>query len=63
FYANNVLFDLTHQWITEPGPFRFDYRWLTQQGTNQEIQDFAEQCFQSVYGVRPSAVDLIKSNL
>jgi len=56
FYANNVIFDLTRQWITQPGPFRYAYRWLSQKGTDEEIQSFAERCFESLYGVKPSNV-------
>lgn len=54
FYAHNVVFDLTRQWIVEPGPFRYDYRWLSQKGADAEIQEFAERTFESVYGLRPS---------
>lgn len=61
FYANNVIFDLTHQWITEPGPFKYQYRWLSQKGSDQDIQQFAERCFESVYGVRPSTVSIVAS--
>lgn len=61
FYKNNVIFDLTRQWITEPGPFQFDYRWLTQKGSHQEIQDFTERCFETIYGVKPSSVVALKS--
>ena len=60
FYANNVVFDLTRQWITEPGPFRYDYRWLSQKGSDAEIQAFAERTFESVYGSRPSSVEVLK---
>lgn len=59
FYANNVIFDLTRQWITQPGPFRYDYRWLSQKGSDAEIQEFAERTFESVYGARPSSVEVL----
>lgn len=62
FYANNVIFDLTRQWVTEPGPFRFNFRWLSEKGSDQEIQDFAERCFESVYGVRPATVSVLKNS-
>jgi hypothetical protein len=54
FYANNVIYDLTRQWIVQPGSFKYDYRWLSQKGTDDEIQNFAERTFASVYGVKPS---------
>tara|TARA_R110001599_G_scaffold182328_1_gene375303 strand:+ start:11440 stop:13077 length:1638 start_codon:yes stop_codon:yes gene_type:complete len=59
FYSTNVIYGLTRQWITQPGPFTYDYRWLTQKGSDQEIQDFAERSFEGVYGVRPSNVDVL----
>lgn len=60
FYANNVIFDLTRQWITEPGPFNYEYRWLSQKGSSEEIQNYAERCFETVYGVKPSKVNILK---
>lgn len=56
FYANNVIYDLTHQWITQPGSFKYAYRWLSQKGSDDEIQSFAEGCFELVYGVKPKSV-------
>lgn len=53
--------DLTRQWITEIGPFKFEYRWLSQKGSDQDIQRLAERCFESVYGVSPSKVSVLKS--
>jgi hypothetical protein len=59
FYAHNVIFDLTRQWITEPGLFKFAFRWLSQKGTEGEIQAFAERSFESVYGVRPTSAVIL----
>ena len=59
FYANNVIYDLTRQWITQPGPFKYAYRWLSQKGTDDEIQAFAERSFESVYGIKPTNVVIL----
>ena len=59
FYAHNVIYDLTRQWITRPGCFEYDYRWLSQRGSGEQIQAFAESRFESVYGVRPSQVEIL----
>ena len=56
FYANNVTYDLTRQWITQSGPFTYAYRWLSQKGTDEEIQNFSERCFESIYGMKPSNI-------
>jgi len=59
FYTHNMIFDLTRQWITEPGPFRYNYQWLSQKGTEADIKAFAEQAFESVYGSRPSSAEIL----
>ncbi len=59
FYAHNVVFDLTRQWITEQGSFRYEYRWLSQRGSTAEIQGFAERTFESVYGLKPSSAEIL----
>ena len=59
FYASNVVFDLTRQWITESGFFKFNYRWLSEKGSEQDIQLFAEKSFETVYGVKPNEVEVL----
>lgn len=59
FYANNVIYDLTRQWIVQEGSFNYDYRWLSKNGTDDEIQNFAESTFASVYGMRPSSAVIL----
>ncbi len=59
FYNDNVIYDLTRQWITKPGPFTYNFRWLSQTGSDHEIQEYAERSFEAVYGVRPSNVEVL----
>jgi hypothetical protein len=59
FYAANVTYDLTRQWITESGSFKYDYQWLSQSGSAVDIQGFADRTFESVYGFRPPNVTLV----
>lgn len=59
FYANNVIYDLTNQWIVQTGSFVYDYGWLSQKGTDEDIQSFAERNFESVYGIRPSSAVIL----
>jgi|SRR5690625_1623299 len=59
FYANNIIFDLTRQWITEPGPFKFRYQWLSQKDSSEDMQRFAERSFESAYGVVLSKVSVL----
>lgn len=60
FYAMNLTYDLTRQWITERGPFKYDYSWLSQSGSYEDIEGFATRAFKSVYGVNPKEAVLIK---
>lgn len=30
FYAANITYDMTNQWITQSGPFAYNYRWFSQ---------------------------------
>jgi hypothetical protein len=59
FYALNITYDLTNQWITQSGPFTYDYRWFSQAGTREELKDFAARHFLQAYGVHPDAVKLL----
>jgi hypothetical protein len=61
FYASNVVFNLTRQWITQPGPFDLDFGWLSQRGSPEDVQAYCEGTFRSVYGVSLSDADLLKS--
>ena len=59
FYANNVVFNLTRQWITRPGPFDLNFGWLTQRGSPEVVQAYCERTFRSAYGVSLRDVDLL----
>lgn len=58
FYAVNVTYDMTDQWIRLSGPFTYDYRWLSASGEKPHMKQFADRQFQSVYGVHPDRVAL-----
>lgn len=59
FYAANVTYDMTRQWIVTPGPFQYDYRSLSSFGTESEFKEFGDRHFEMVYGVHPDAFELI----
>jgi len=56
FYAINLTYDMTDQWIRRPGPFTYNYRWLSQSASHGDIKGFADSHFETIYGVRPDAV-------
>ena len=61
FYANNVIFYLTRQWITRPGPFDLDLGWLSQRGSSEVVREYCERTFRTVYGVSLHEADLLNA--
>ena len=59
FYASIITNDLTNRWITQSGPFTYDYRWFSQSNIHEEIKDFVTRHFVQVYGVHPDTVELL----
>ena len=59
FYAFNVTYDMTRQWITKPGPFEYDYRWLSPSGTQADFKGFADRHFEMTYGVHPDSFEIM----
>ncbi|MBB6013271.1 hypothetical protein HNR59_002616 [Aquamicrobium lusatiense] len=53
FYGGYALYDLTYQWITTPGPFTYNFRWLQPNGTDEQIKAWADRIFTNAYGVSP----------
>ncbi len=59
FYAYNVTYDLTRQWVSQSGPFRYEYDWLSSSGTTAELKTFADRHFEQVYGVQPDLFEIL----
>lgn len=59
FYAVNVTYDMTRQWIAKTGPFEYDYRWLSSSGTPTDMKNFADCHFEQVYGVHPDTFEIL----
>jgi len=59
FYAVNVSYDMTRQWITQAGPFEYDYRWLSSSGTQTDMKNFADRHFEQIYGVHPDTFEIL----
>lgn len=58
FYASNLLYEMTDQWILKPGPFTYDYGWLSSTGGKVEMKAFADRHFEQAYGVHPGQAEL-----
>ena len=59
FYAFNVGYDMTRQWIAKTGPFVYDYGWLSMSATHDDFKGFADSHFQMVYGMHPDSFKII----
>ena len=58
--AQNMLtFDLALQRALMPGPFRYDFKWLTGKADNAELIAIAKRQFQHFYGVDPEKCEVI----
>lgn len=51
FYAAVLLYDLTKQWVLIPGPFRYNYSWLSSSGQEAEFIKHVKGVFRKSYGV------------
>ena len=59
FYAATITYDLTRQWITEPGAFHYRYNWLVQNAKHDEMKQYADRHFHSIYGVWPDDIETL----
>lgn len=59
FYNGQALYDLTRQWIKDPGPFAYDYRWLQPEGTAEQMKKWADGIFAQVFGVEPDVFKIL----
>lgn len=51
FYGTMALYDLTRQWILRDGPFERDFKWLFENYSQEKADAWANDTFQTVYGV------------
>lgn len=59
FFTVMLVFDLALQWTLMPGPFRYDFKWLTGKTDNEELVVLAKRQFEQFYGLDPDGFDLI----
>lgn len=59
FYSSMLAFDLALQWTLEPGPFRYDFKWLTGKFDNPELVEYSKLQFQRFYGIDPDRCILV----
>lgn len=59
FFGGILIYDLTHQWILEKGPFRYNYDWLTTSYSVDMIAESAKRTFERILGANPDAFDIL----
>lgn len=59
FFSGMLAFDLALQWTLMPGPFRYDFKWLTGKEENGELIALAKRQFVHYYDVDPDGVEAI----
>lgn len=56
FYANNVAYDLSRQWVLHDGPFNYDYSWLSRRHSPEIMEEWAKELFTAVHGISPDQI-------
>lgn len=59
FYGNSINYDLTRQWTLQKDDFKYDYSWLTEEFTQDEVRDKAKWLFQNLYGISPDKLETL----
>jgi hypothetical protein len=53
FFVWNTLYDMVRKWIIEPGPFTYNYRWLSSKHSAREIKTWVTNIFSESFGHAP----------
>ncbi|WP_258897493.1 hypothetical protein [Burkholderia glumae] len=60
FYHNVVTFGLINQWISQPGPFRYDIGWLKESASSEEMEVYLRGQFRATFGLDPTDVQVLE---
>lgn len=61
FFAWQLLYDLTRQWMIKKGPFDLDFRWINRIYTADVVKSFVEDRFADAFGVSIDDFRFVKS--
>jgi hypothetical protein len=61
FYGTQSVYDMTYQWVVEPGDFTYDYRWLQPAGTPEQMKQWAAEGFRNLYGISPDDFHILSA--
>lgn len=59
FYRAAALFDLTHQWIAQKGPFQYNMEWLIASASKDEMRRWLRGQFINAVGLDPETAILL----
>ena len=59
FFTGMLVYDLALQWTLQPGPFRYDFKWLTGKSDNAALVALAKRQFRQYYGIDCDTCNLI----
>jgi hypothetical protein len=59
FYQHTVVYDLTNQWISRSGPFRYDIDWLKPSASPDQMKEFLRGNFRAAFQFDPEDVQII----
>ena len=61
FYSMVTTLELCEQWITKPGKFDYDLRWLSKKHSSEEMKNWVKDNFINEFGVSPDDFEEIIS--
>lgn len=59
FYDYNVTYDMIMKWISEEGPFTYDYSWLTTRQSPERVKEYVQNRFKELFNIYPEELQII----
>jgi hypothetical protein len=56
FYAANIVYNMSSQWVTGMGPFKYEFSWLTERDEPSAIKVKANELFERIFEVHPNDI-------
>ncbi|SDQ44582.1 hypothetical protein SAMN04490186_0530 [Pseudomonas grimontii] len=56
FYAANILYSTSNQWVMEKGPFKYDFSWLNEQTEPEISESKTKELFEKLYSISPDKI-------
>nr|WP_294850347.1 hypothetical protein [uncultured Sphingomonas sp.] len=60
FYGTMTVYDLTRQWILKDGPFVCDYRWISENYSQECADNWANDTMKQLYGVTLADFEIVQ---